>query len=424
LTLILPPPRPYSPAAVGFADLRLRLAVISPFVDRSHGTERAMAELLERLARRYHCEIHLYSHYVADLEVQTPNAVHREHEGAIFWHEVPGIGGPQLIRFAWWLVANASIRRLDALFARRAIDLVLSPGINCLNPDVVIVHALFHQLSLIGSPNRTERAGFFRAFHRRAYYVVLTRLERLVYRRHTVRLAAVSQRTVSLLARYFHREAVLIPNGVDTSQFSIQARTASRNQARHRRGYHDEDFVLLLIGNDWQIKGLPTILAAMATVSTLPLRLLVVGSDSVGPFKEMANRLGVADRCSWETPQRNVIDFYAAADVYVSPSREDSFGLPVAEAMACGLPVITSVLAGVSSQVRDRVDGFVLREPEDAAALAVLIGQLYSDEPLQRRIGEAAALTAQSWTWDHSADALWELLKSAVQEKRLRPDRA
>jgi glycosyltransferase involved in cell wall biosynthesis len=92
--------------------------------------------------------------------------------------------------------------------------------------------------------------------------------------------------------------------------------------------------------------------------------------------------------------------------------------------MACGLPVITSVLAGVSSQVRDRVDGFVLREPEDAAALAVLIGQLYSDEPLQRRIGKAAALAAQSWTWDHSADALWELLKSAVQEKRLRPDRA
>jgi glycosyltransferase involved in cell wall biosynthesis len=59
----------------------------------------------------------------------------------------------------------------------------------------------------------------------------------------------------------------------------------------------------------------------------------------------------------------------------------------------------------------------VLREPEDAAALAVLIRQLYSDEPLRRRIGDAAALAAQSWTWEHSAEALWELLQAVVQEK-------
>jgi glycosyltransferase involved in cell wall biosynthesis len=389
-------------------------------VDRSHGTERALAELLERLAQRQHCEIHLYSQRVEDLAVCKLVAGRTQKSGAIFWHKVPSIGGPQLIRFVWWLLANAAVRRLDALFARRAIDLVLSPGINCLNPDVIIVHALFHRLydlSRVDNSSRTERPGLFRDFHRRAYYRVLTRLERLVYCRPNVCLATVSPRTANLLTLYFQREAVLIPNGVDTSQFSIQARTACREGARQRRGYRNEEFVLLLIGNDWRIKGLPTVLNAIAFVRALPVRLLVVGSDSVGAFKEMAERLGVVDRCNWETPQRNVIDFYAAADLYVSPSREDSFGLPVAEAMACGLPVITSILAGVSSQVRDTVDGFVLREPEDASALAVLIGQLYSDEALQRRIGEAAALAAQSWTWDRSASVLWELLKSAVQDK-------
>jgi glycosyltransferase involved in cell wall biosynthesis len=409
---------PCSPAAVGFADLRL--AVISPFVDRSHGTERALAELLERLARRYRCEIHLYSQSVADLAIRSANNAHDERAGAIFWHKIPAIGGPQLIRFMWWLAANASIRRFDALFAHRAVDLVLSPGINCLNPDVVIVHALFHRLhefSRIDTSDRLGKPGFFRALHRRAYYGLLIRLERFVYRRSSVHLAAVSPRTASLLARYFQREAILIPNGVDTCQFSVQARVVGRNQARDVRGYRDEDFVLLLIGNDWRIKGLPAILAAMAAAPPLPLRLLVVGSDSVAPFKEMANGLGIADRCRWETPQRNAIDLYAAADVYVSPSREDSFGLPVAEAMACGLPAITSVFAGVCSQMRDGVDGFVLREPEDAAALAALIGQLYSDEPLRRRIGDAAALAAQSWTWEHSAEALWELLQAVVQEK-------
>jgi glycosyltransferase involved in cell wall biosynthesis len=381
-----------------------------------------MAELLERLARRYQCEIHLYSQHVSDLEVQVPCDAGGEHAGAIFWHKVPSVGGPQLVRFVWWLGANALVRRLDDLLGRRAIDLVLSPGINCLRPDVVIVHALFHrldELSQLDTSDRAERLGFIRYFHRSAYYLFLTRLERLVYPQPSVHLAAVSQRTAGLLGRYFQREAVLIPNGLDTSEFSVQLRVAGRKRARELRGYHDGDFVLLLIGNDWRIKGLPIILAAMAAAPDLPFRLLIVGSDSIGPFREMANRLGVADRCRWETPQRNVIEFYAAADLYVSPSSEDSFGLPVAEAMACGLPVITSVFAGVSSQIRDGVEGFVMCNPENAAALAALIAQLQSDEPLRRRIGDAGAVAAQSWTWDRSADALWNLLQSV--SKRTNP---
>ncbi|MGB9465598.1 MAG: glycosyltransferase, partial [Candidatus Acidiferrum sp.] len=96
--------------------------------------------------------------------------------------------------------------------------------------------------------------------------------------------------------------------------------------------------------------------------------------------------------------------------VYVSPSREDSFGLPVAEAMACGLPVITSVAAGVADYIHDGVNGFVLREPRDAQALAHLIGRLQSEPNLRRNLGEAAARKAIDWNWDRHAKAVWELL--------------
>ena len=398
----------------------MRLAVVSPFVDRSHGTERALAELLERLARRYHCEIHLYSQRVADLDVQTSRSKLSKDTGAILWHKVPSIPGPQLIRFVWWLIANWCLRRFDALLGRTTVDLILSPGINCMSADVVIVHALFYQLrelSRAGDAKESEGAGLLRALHRRAYYVLLTCLERFIYRQRSVSLAAVSQRTAGLLKRYFQRDAVVIPNGVDTAQFSVAARTSRRSEARRRRNFHDTDFVLLLIGNDWRVKGLPAILAAMAAASAPPLRLLVVGSDVSEPFREMAKRLGILDRCRWEDPQKDVIDFYAAADVYVSPSREDSFGLPVAEAMSCGLPVITSVMAGVSAQICHNADGFVLADPSDVRSLAELLERLYNDEALRRRIGAAAAATAQGWTWDQSADALWDLLNTTLQKK-------
>jgi glycosyltransferase involved in cell wall biosynthesis len=397
----------------------LRLAVVSPFVDRRHGTERALAELLERLAFVYGCEIHLYAQSVEDLRLSDRQLARTAKPAAIFWHKVPCFAGPHIAQFLVWMFLNGFLRWWHTLVGRVSFDLVLSPGINCLHPDIVIVHALFHRLRELSREEPEisgPRAGFFRRWHRRAYYGLLAKLERRTYSRKNVLLAAVSSRTAGLLKKYFQREDVsLIPNGVDASKFSLPARLSRRAQARHQRNFRDEDFVLLLIGNDWRVKGLPTVLEAMAALRGSPLHLLVVGNDIPETFRSLATQLGVHDRCHWELPNADVLDFYAAADLYVSPSREDSFGLPVAEAMACGLPAITSIHAGVADAIHDGVDGFVLRDPSDAHALATLLERLAADQDLRRRLGEAAAETSLEWSWDRSAAALWELLKAAEE---------
>jgi glycosyltransferase involved in cell wall biosynthesis len=395
----------------------LRLAVVSPFVDRRHGTERALAELLEGLARDYGCEIHLYAQRVEDLHVSGPrsskSAPSRE-SGAIYWHKVPGIPGPHVVQFLAWMSLNGFQRWWDTTIGGASYDLVLSPGINCLHPDVVIVHALFHRLEVLAreeNQDRAAHAGIFRRLHRRVYYGLLTALERRIYTDPKVTLAAVSNRTAGLLKEYFHREGVcVIPNGVDTKRFSVAARLARRTEARRRRSFRDEDFTLLLIGNDWRNKGLTSILEAMAALPDLSIRLLVVGNDNPEPFRSRAAQLGVQDRCHWELSSPDVLDFYAAADVYVSPSREDSFGLPVAEAMACGLPVVTSVFAGIAGYLHDGVDGFILRDPLDAHALSQLIQLLYSDGDIRASMGSAAARTALEWKWDRNSEAVSKIL--------------
>ena len=395
----------------------MRLAVVSPFVDRRHGTERALAELLERLARDYGCEIHLYAQRVEDLPLSDPQLARSKESGAIFWHKVPSIPGPQAVQFPVWVCLNGFLRRWHTLFYGASYDLLISLGINCLHPDVVIVHALFHRLKeLLREENDDTDAhgGFFRRIHRRIYYGLLTALERRIYTDSRVTLAAVSTRTAALLKEYFHREDVcVIPNGVDTSHFSVAARLARRTEARRRRSFRDGDFVLLLVGNDWRIKGLPCILEAMAALPDVPARLLVVGNDNVEPFRARATRLGVQDRCHWEQPRPEALEFYAAADVYVSPSREDSFGLPVAEAMACGLPVITSGFAGVADFIQDGIDGFVLRDPRDVQTLAQVIEQLRVEPNLRLQVGEAASNMIMEWDWNRNGSAVWELLKIA-----------
>jgi glycosyltransferase involved in cell wall biosynthesis len=399
----------------------LRLAVVSPFVDRRHGTERALAETLERLARDPACEIHLYAQRIEDLSLAGSNAAHSPEAGRILWHKVPSLPGPHLFQFLAWFFLNGFQRWWDSSFRGVSFDLVLSPGINCRKPDVVIVHALFHrlrQLSRESAAPSTPPLGFFRQLHRRAYYRLLSSLERRIYSDPRVSLAAVSQRTANFLAQYFGRQDVrVIPNAVDTAHFSPAAIRPRRAEARRHWNFQPDDFVILLIGNDWRIKGLPVLLEAMAALPELPLRLLAVGSDDRQPFFDIAKRLGLQDRCRWELPRPDTLDFYAAADAYVSPSLEDSFGLPVAEAMACGLPVITSAFAGVSELIHEGVDGLILSDPRDPQSLAWLLHQLHQDRDLSRRSGEAARKTALAWSWDHHASAIWELLQESVAKK-------
>jgi glycosyltransferase involved in cell wall biosynthesis len=387
-------------------------------VDRRHGTERALAELLERLARDYGCEIHLYAQRAEDLRLSDLGAAVPTRAGKIFWRKVPRIPGPHVVQFVAWMLLNSFLRKRHQR-SGPPYDLVLSPGVNSLDADIVIVHALFTRLRELArekDEDSTAGADFFHRLHRRIYYLLLTQIEKRVYTDPKVVLAAVSPRAAHLLDRYFQRKDVrVIPNGVDSSYFTPAARAARRYQARQSRAFSTDDFVLLLIGNDWHTKGLPTVMEAMATLQNLPLQLLVVGNDNRESYEKHAVRLGVQARCRWEAPRVDVLDCYAAADAYVSPSREDSFALPVAEAMACGLPTVTSIFAGVADLIRDQTDGFVLQEPRSAKELARCIEVLWADGDLRQRIGAAAALRASAWTWDRHAAAAWDLIQNELR---------
>ncbi|PYU51086.1 MAG: hypothetical protein DMG48_11150 [Acidobacteria bacterium] len=398
----------------------MRLAVVSPFVDRRHGTERALAELLGRLACNTHCEIHLYAQRVEGLAVVQEGVRRAQESGAIIWHKVPSIPGPHLLQFLAWSILNSICRAWGRWVHGLRFHLVVSPGINCLDANVIIVHVLFRRLQELANEEVHDSAkpGFLRGLHRRAYYALLARLERRIYADPAVSLVAVSRRTATLLNDYFHRRDVrVIPNGVDTARFSPSARLALRHEARLRRKIQKTDLVLLLIGNDWRVKGLETVLRAVGALRELPILVIAAGDDSPDFFLETANALGISERCRFEPSREDVLDFYSAADLYVSPSREDSFALPVAEAMACGLPVITSKNAGVAELIHDGMDGFILSRSEDFQALAKLLGRLYADEVLRGNVGAAGAKTALQWTWNRNAADIWELLKNTAAKK-------
>jgi glycosyltransferase involved in cell wall biosynthesis len=91
--------------------------------------------------------------------------------------------------------------------------------------------------------------------------------------------------------------------------------------------------------------------------------------------------------------------YYAAADVYVGPSLEDTFAQPPAEAMACGLPVITSATNGTAEIITDGVDGLIVQDPNDTEDLANKVRLLYENPDPCRSLGDNAVRTAQKYTW-------------------------
>ena len=404
----------------------MRLVVISPFLDRRHGTERVVSDLIERLARDYACEIHVYSQRVEDLLLTPFDRMPQAGQGCIRWHRIASVPGPHLIQYIWWFGANAFQRWWDARFGKVSPHLVFSPGINAWDADVIHVHIVFEEFYKRVKPQLLLRhaplTSWPRLLHRRLYYGLIRGLESCIYRRKQVHLAGVSGMVIAQLGAHFGRhDAVSIRNGVDIKRFEPQARLQRRSAARADLDLAPETFVLLIIGNDWRNKGLQTLIEALDICRDLTTKLLVVGNDAVKPFDATIQRLGLPDRIRFLTPSQDVMKFYAAADAYAGPSLKDAYGLPVIEAMASGLPVIASLNAGVSEIIKDGLNGLLLRSPTNAEELAGLIRRLVDNPSLREQLSENAVNTARQCTLDDTAAGMWKLLNHASERKRLRP---
>jgi glycosyltransferase involved in cell wall biosynthesis len=156
----------------------------------------------------------------------------------------------------------------------------------------------------------------------------------------------------------------------------------------------------------------------MARCPDLPLRLMVVGQDEQAPFRAEVEKLNLTGRVQFFAPVSDVRIFYAAADVLVAPSLEDSFNLPVLEAMSCGLAVVVSPRAGVSAWLTHLHDSVLLNDQENSDQLAAAIREIARDPALRSAIAANASRTAGKFSWDTHAADLRKLMVKAFEQKR------
>jgi UDP-glucose:(heptosyl)LPS alpha-1,3-glucosyltransferase len=116
-------------------------------------------------------------------------------------------------------------------------------------------------------------------------------------------------------------------------------------------------------------------------------------------------------------PRKDVEFYYAAADVYAGPSLEDTFALPPAEAMACGLPVIVSAANGTCEIMTNEQNGLILSDSTNSLELAQMLRRLYEDQDLRKRLEQNAAETAGKYTWERNGRELSMIFGDIVRRR-------
>ena len=233
---------------------------------------------------------------------------------------------------------------------------------------------------------------------RRGYHRMLLALERRVFRT-TPQVVAISRRGAEeITALYAVPPARLsvVYNGVDLVRFHPDNRGRHRAGARAEAGVPAEAFTVLFAGSGFERKGLAVAIQALAALGDRESRLLVVGKGNRGPWTDLARRLDVAGRVVWLGPRPDIERWYAAADVVALPTRYEPFGNVHLEALATGIPVVTTTRAGGAEAITPWSGAVVA--PDDPRALATSLEWIRSVEAT--RLAAAARAAAEPFTWE------------------------
>jgi UDP-glucose:(heptosyl)LPS alpha-1,3-glucosyltransferase len=371
------------------------------------GCEHYISDLARRLARDGHA-VHLFASEWDPSSLPAATIVHR----------IPKPAGPRTVRP--WRFAESC---LDAL-RRHPVDVSIgfdkTWGQDVLYPQGGVFSAS-RAHNLLKHPAGVVRAAarLVRALDPAAHS--FARLERRQYRTAPRPLVlAISEMTRQHFRDYLglaESEVRVLHAAIDPGRFAADDRPARRDRQRREWGIGPDEPVGLFVGMNYRLKGLAQLLRALALSTERAPRLVVIGSEKYGRYKAVARRLGVDDRVHFLGFRADPRDAYFAADFLVHPTFYDPCSLVALEALACGLPVVTSRHNGAAELLNPPHDGRVVDDPHDARALADAISDMADPGRLPARKAAAAA-AGRRWTFEDHYRRLVGIFEDVAARKR------
>ncbi len=372
------------------------------------GCETYIADLARRLVADGH-EVHLYA-CRWDAAALPP---------ALHYHKLPAPAGPRLLRP--WRFGRACARTLRLASHDVSLGFDKTWGQNILYPQGGL-HAASaaHNRRKHSSPLARHLAGIIKGLDLAHWSFTL--LERKQYQDSRRPLIVVNSHMVR---EHFQRflgvpadSVRVIRSAIDPNRFVEQDRPRRRVEWRQRWGIMSDETVGLLAAMNYRLKGLEPLLHAVRLLpDEAPFRLLVVGSPRTSPYERLARRLGIAHRVHFAGHCADMRNAYFAADFLVHPTFYDPCSLVVLEALACGLPVITTRYNGAAELLTPPREGYVIANPHEHGRLAWAMTQLL--DPVRRAAcAQAARRAAAGWTFEQHYRQLLAVFAEAAARQR------
>jgi len=369
-------------------DFKVKIAFVIHDINKEGGQERYCAELIERLSKSH--EVHIFAVTMCDMETG----------GSVSFHKVPVISSITLLKsFLFFIISSWMLKRYS-------FDIIHGNGGNCLGANIITTHYCHKGWGTAVRLFLKDAACCLKKVYRSIVMKMDIIMEEYIYSSKKCKLIiANSIKTKKELMEYYSISDELIRViylGVDTELFNPSNRDVYRVDIRNAFKIPDDACLLLFVGA-MERKGLFYLLQSLRLLKEVNVFLIIAGKGDEGYFRREAKMLGVEGMIRFAGQRNDIYKYYASADVFIMPTLYEPFGMAVTEAMASGLPVVTSRQAGVSELITEGEDGILLDNPADPEEIAHRIIPLILDKDLRLKIGQKARKKAESMSWDKMA---------------------
>jgi UDP-glucose:(heptosyl)LPS alpha-1,3-glucosyltransferase len=364
-------------------DRHLKIALIRQKYTPFGGAERYMSRLIAGLVAKGH-DVHVFASQWQTSDQQT-----------LTFHQVPAI------RAAGWLRSLTFSINCGKLLRREYFDVIFSLE-RTQHQDIYRAGDGCHRQWLcqknLGKGILARLRTYINPLH-----LTYLNLERKLFTDPALKaIIANSKYVKEEIVRLYGvspEKIHVVYNGIDPDEFANGDRALHREELA--REFHLKDEVrLLYVGSGFERKGVPTLLKSVARLQ-IPYKLFIVGKGRLNKFKKAAKRLGIGEKVIFSGPRTDVHRFYLGSDIFVFPTLYDPFSNATLEAMACGLPVITTPFNGVSEIISEGRNGCVINDPLDDKSIADAITRLAVRE-VREPMGEEARRTAGEFTMERN----------------------
>ena len=348
--------------------IRFATAILD-FSKRKGGAERYLVDLCTRMVDNGF-EVHVYAEH---WDEENPR---------IHYHRIKTIPFPKSLQlFSFAMRATKEMKQGN-------YDITMGVG-NTLEADVLQPHGGVHwawfwrSLRVYDNPIFWTMKFLGRIFSPKQW--ISGWIEDAPYRSKNLRkIIAISDMVKQDIIRWYgisEDRIDVIYNGVDIERFHPRNRQY-REEIRKRYGIGDE-FVILFVSNNFRMKGLGYLIKELAKIKKEdhpPFKLLILGRDRQSPYLHLAKKIGVSEEVIFAGSTNEPEKYYGAADLLVHPTFYDACSLTILEALASGLPVITTFSNGASGILTDGQEGFVIKDPRDIKILCEKIAYFFDEE--------------------------------------------